>query len=199
MTPDEIDSMLGGAGNVSTASSGGNPLRDSMLLYMSKHSKDSAVAYMNAYLHYKKNIYWQAQEALKDRTATYAWQHRTSRWIFFIVVLVVLIGITFSAAHFYNAMRRENRLLALQEKKQERKKQPETGKEGDDKQPETDTATSIEVSSSGIKISSSLVGIIVLFFSLLFFFLYLKFVYPINETKLDRIDVQEVDVNDPAK
>lgn len=44
-----------------------------------------------------------------------------------------------------------------------------------------DDATSFELSLSGIKISSSVIGLIVLAMSMGFFYLYLKYVYPVQE------------------
>ncbi len=48
-----------------------------------------------------------------------------------------------------------------------------------------DTSTTFKLGKDGIEFSSSLVGIILLIISFSFLFLYLKEVYPINQTRLD--------------
>ena len=89
---------------------------------------------------------------LDHRERTFEWQYFSTKLIFFCVILLVVAGIVFSGIQFRKGL-----------------------KEG---KPEVTTA---EVSPTGLKFSSSVLGVIILFISLLFFYLYLMYVYPISE------------------
>jgi len=86
------------------------------------------------------------------RRRAFEWQLWSSRVIFWVVILLVAAGVAFSAIQFYKSLR-----LASA---------PET--------------TQIEASVSGIKVTSSVLGVIILALSLAFFYLYLKEVYHIR-------------------
>jgi len=93
---------------------------------------------------------------LAHRQKVIWWQHLSSRIIFILVLGLVLVGV-------YFAWRQFNIGLYMSDKENE---------------PSTST---IEISSQGIKVSSPVLGIIILTLSLGFFYLYLVFVYPIIE------------------
>jgi hypothetical protein len=82
-----------------------------------------------------------------------SWQLIETRVIFFMVIAIVIVGLLLSYLQFYYDVK---------------KKEAAPGAVSD-----------FEVSATGIKISSSVIGLIILAMSLAFFFLYLKFVYPI--------------------
>ncbi len=90
------------------------------------------------------------ESGLKQRSRVFEWQHITSRVIFFIVLILVAIGVYFAWVQFKSG-------------------------EAADKNSE------LEVSLSGIKVSSSVLGVIILMISLVFFYLYLRYVFPISE------------------
>lgn len=109
-----------------------------------------------------KKTCWDATEArfnyykqgLEHRSNVFRWQHFSSKIIFIIVLIVVSIGLYFSWIQFKKDIARDD----------------------------ADAANnSLEVSTSGIKVSSPVLGIIILSLSLVFFYLYLVFVYPIKE------------------
>jgi len=103
------------------------------------------------------NAYWQYQtDVIRHRRKVYDWQHTSSIWIFAVVILIVLSGIGFSGIQFYIAAKSAQLSAA--------------------------TSSNIEVSSDGVKITSSVLGVIILTLSIVFFFLYLKYVYPISES-----------------
>lgn len=53
------------------------------------------------------------------------------------------------------------------------------------------TLTALEISTSGIKVSSPVVGVIVLVLSMAFFYMYARYVYPLQEVHRDASDVSQ--------
>jgi len=89
----------------------------------------------------------------EHRQRVFEWQLLSSKIIFAVVLVLVFAGIYFAAVQFHVAQR------------EKAKGEP----------------TQLEASLSGIKVSSSVLGVIILVISLLFFYLYLVHVYPISE------------------
>lgn len=94
------------------------------------------------------------------RKQVFAWQLFSSKLIFWSVLLLVLSGICFSGIQFYKSIRKEQT---------EGEATPE------------DSVTEFEASAKGIKVTSPVLGVIILVISLVFFYLYLVYVYPIKE------------------
>ena len=84
---------------------------------------------------------------------TFDWQYWSSKVIFWVVLLLVGAGLAFSALQFYLGYR------AGTAKVEE---------------------STFEATLQGVKVSSSVLGVIVLTISIVFFYLYLKYVYPIT-------------------
>ena len=95
----------------------------------------------------------------QHRQKVFKWQLHSSKIIFFVVVFLVLVGIYFSGVQFHSSLKW---------------KRPSESAEKDE-------TTEIEASIKGIKVSSPILGVIILVISLLFFYLYLAHVYPITE------------------
>jgi hypothetical protein len=93
------------------------------------------------------------QFGLAHRERVIWWQHISSCVIFIVVLGLVFVGVYFAWRQFAISLSQEG-----------------------EKQ-----SSSIEVGSSGIKVSSPVLGVIILSLSLAFFYLYLVFVYPIVE------------------
>lgn len=108
---------------------------------------------MRAYYEYRVS-------GFEHRKNVFLWQLTSSKMIFFGVLLMVFCGICFSGIQFYKSMTMS---------KLDGGEAMETG------------VTEFEASTSGIKVTSSVLGIIVLVISLAFFYLYLVYVYPISE------------------
>lgn len=89
---------------------------------------------------------------LDHRLAVFRWQHRSSQIIFFVVIGVVAIGLYFSWMQFHATRPGAAPVI-----------------------------TQLELSQSGLKVSSPVLGVIILVLSLAFFYLYLTHVYPISE------------------
>ena len=98
------------------------------------------------------------------RMKLFEWQLSSSKIIFSVVVVIVLIGLYLSYLQFKLS---EKQLLKPTDPK-------------DTSTAKSQSATDLEINKDGIKIQSAVIGLIILVISIIFFFLYLKFVFPIN-------------------
>jgi len=99
---------------------------------------------------------------MDHRSLVFKWQHFSGRVILGFVLLLVSTGVFFSYLQFRLYLRSAssaNKQAANQ-----------------------DMDTDLELSTSGIKVSSNVLGVIILALSLAFFYLYLAYVYPIQDT-----------------
>lgn len=103
-----------------------------------------------------KAYYDYRTEGFDHRQRVFEWQLLSSRLIFVIVIALVGAGIYFSWLQFRADLKKTDR----------------TGETA---------ASTLEASASGIKVSSPVLGVVILVISLLFFYLYLQYVYPIEE------------------
>ena len=103
-----------------------------------------------------KAYYDYRTEGFDHRQRVFEWQLLSSRIIFVVVIALVGAGIYFSWLQFRADLKK-------------------TDQEGDP------TVSTLEASTSGIKVSSPVLGVVILVISLLFFYLYLQYVYPIEE------------------
>jgi len=101
------------------------------------------------------------------RSRVFEWQLLSSRFIFGIVVVLVLAGIYFAGVQFHVAMLTARRNLL----------NPPTA---DVPAAENPLATHLELSAKGVVVNSSVLGVIILSLSLAFFYFYLVYVYPIQ-------------------
>jgi hypothetical protein len=90
--------------------------------------------------------------------------------IFIVVLFIVFMGLGFSAWQFYLTMQqvKTKHALVLQ------------NKEVGSSDPTDSLKSDLEISTTGIKLNSSVLGVIIIALSLAFFYLYLVYVYPIN-------------------
>jgi len=98
------------------------------------------------------------QSGFAHRRRVFWWQHLSTRIIFAVVLALVSAGILFAWIQF----RKDLVAAALS-----------GGVPG--------TASQVEIGTTGVKVSSPVLGVIILVISLAFFYLYLVFVYPIKE------------------
>lgn len=91
-----------------------------------------------------------------------------------VVLAVVISGLYFSYIQLRTALTAGTAALAPIAKTSAAVAQPKPGRSV------LDSATRLELSASGVKITSSIAGVIILAMSLGFFYLYLKEVYPIK-------------------
>lgn len=140
---------------------------------------EAALSSIREYYRYKKSGY-------QHRRATFDWQLQSSKILFFVVIVLVGVGIWFSGVQFYAALRPPPH---PPEDNQARETQaPASGEGGEAPSPPAaaplpaaSLQTSLEAGSGGIKVSSPVLGVIILVLSFLFFYLYLLHVYPIRE------------------
>ncbi len=92
-------------------------------------------------------------ETNRHQRDVFRWQLFSAKVIFGAVILLVMAGIYFAAVQFHHGLKRDS--LQQQE-------------------------TEFEASLKGIKVSSPVLGVIILTISLAFFYLYLVHVYPIE-------------------
>ncbi|WP_243350088.1 hypothetical protein [Parabacteroides sp. FAFU027] len=108
-----------------------------------------------------ENINYQIDK-FKRNKAKLEWQYTSSKIIFYFVLLIVMLGLILATLHFIQTFKN---LKSLNRNKDE---------------------SEIEVSIQGIKINTSIIGIMILGFSLAFFYLYLIYVYPLNPIDSDK-------------
>jgi hypothetical protein len=114
--------------------------------------KDAATN--QAFLDSAREYYVYKASGLRYRSRVFEWQLFSSRIIFATVILLVASGIVFAAIQFRAGLKR-----------------PRAASD----------ATQIDLSAGSIKVSSPVLGVIILVISLAFFYLYLVYVYPISE------------------
>jgi len=93
---------------------------------------------------------------LEHRSRVFEWQLFSSKVIFATVLMLVGAGMAFAAIQFRIGLKR-----------------PPGG--------ETHDVTEVNLSATSVKVSSPVLGVIILVISLAFFYLYLVYVYPISE------------------
>lgn len=112
-----------------------------------------------AYLDALQEYYRYRSAGLEHRREVFKWQLFSAKIIFAVVLVLVAAGIYFAAVQFYAGLRRQ----------------------GPDSDGTERPVTEISASPEGIKVSSPVLGVIILVISLAFFYLYLVYVYPIED------------------
>jgi hypothetical protein len=105
-----------------------------------------------------KEYYAYRISGLQHRRRVFEWQLRSSKVIFATVLILVASGVVFAAVQFYVGLKRAVGSRAAPER-----------------------VTELDLSTTGVKVSSPILGVIILVISLGFFYLYLVYVYPISE------------------
>ena len=124
----------------------------------------------------------------------YEWQFISSKIVFGMVIVLVICGMYFSWLQFRHIMQDDDPKVkkrvskvttsashpsAAPERAAPAEAAPgETPHDSDEKQ--VSETYNIEASATGFKISTSMFGVAILAFSLIFFYLYLQFIYPIR-------------------
>ena len=93
---------------------------------------------------------------LRHRSRVFEWQLFSSKVIFATVLMLVGAGMAFAAIQFRAGLKRV------------------PGKDAQE-------VTEVNLSATSVKVSSPVLGVIILVISLAFFYLYLVYVYPITE------------------
>ena len=102
-------------------------------------------------------------QGFDHRRRTFEWQLASSRIIFFAVIGLVVAGVVFSALQFRQAMNT-----------------PAVSK-GEGQEGTGGLKSALELSPNGVKVTSNVLGVVILALSLGFFYLYVKYIYEIQE------------------
>jgi hypothetical protein len=105
-----------------------------------------------------REYYAYRTSGLQHRRRVFEWQLQSSKVIFAAVLILVASGVVFAAIQFYVGLKKTAG--------------PRPGPEH---------VTELDLSTAGVKVSSPVLGVIILVISLGFFYLYLVYVYPISE------------------
>jgi predicted PurR-regulated permease PerM len=134
-------------------------LNDSIIGYKFNTDKASYKAEIERY-NLQLKIYEFYKTNLEHLNRSYKWQFYSSILIFIIVLIIVFFGLYFAWKQFENStLKKHNK----------------------DKKNKEKELTHLKFSLKGFKISSSVLGVIILGMSIIFFYLYLVFVYPISQ------------------
>ena len=124
----------------------------------------------------------------KQRQSDFDFQLFSTKVILFMVVLLVLAGVTFAGLQFWYALVKlptnqtrepapaELTTASAEKQSKEIVRSPPTPIAG------MDFASDVEVSMTGFKVKSSVLGLLLVLISMGFFFLYIRYVYPIQES-----------------
>jgi uncharacterized membrane protein len=158
--PNRVEEFLGQEGDFASFGAGPEGLEP----YLDDAGRAALQASLTAYYQYRESGY-------VHRRAVFDWQLFSSKIIFYLVILLVLLGVYFSWLQFMAEHRKPAKREAVQ---------VETGPVDSDK-PRGGLLTTFKAGSGGLEVSSPVLGIVILAISLAFFYLYLTHVYPINE------------------
>jgi len=106
-------------------------------------------------------------KGLARRTRVYEWNNFSTRVIFVVVLCLVAVGVYFSWKQFFG--------MTVKPADQGTKVPDEVKRER-----EGSLLTEFEAGLGGIKVKSPVLGVVLLTVSLAFFYLYLKYVYPVT-------------------
>ncbi len=115
-------------------------------------TKEKYLAALREYYNYRIT-------GLQHRQRVFEWQLFSSKVIFVVVLLLVSTGIYFAAVQFHSGLGRRAKATRASE---------------------GDEVTEFAASLKGVKVKSPVLGVIILVISLAFFYLYLAYVYPIE-------------------
>ncbi len=123
-----------------------------------------------AFLDAMGEYYRYRASGLRHRSRVFEWQLVSSKLIFVTVLMLVGAGMVFAAIQFRVGLKRP------------RVEGPDGASPGAPTAvAAVDVATQIDLSATSVKVSSPVLGVIILVISLAFFYLYLVYVYPISE------------------
>lgn len=137
--------------------------------FLDDAGRAALTASLTAYYRYRET-------GFEHRRAVFGWQLLSSKIIFAAVILLVGVGLYFSWLQFMAAARGAEAAATAAATEGEAPgvaAAPPAGGAG--------LATTVEASATGIKVSSPVLGVIILVISLAFFYFYLVHVYPISE------------------
>jgi hypothetical protein len=162
-TPEkEADTSAPQIGPAATESTTAMPETPGSVVLTDAVTRQKYLTAMQRYYEYRADGY-------AYRSRVFEWQLLSSRAIFIVVLLMVAAGMYFAAVQFQTAMVAARRVAAA-----------EAVAGGPAAGEPAGLATRFEVSAKGLVVNSSVLGVIILTLSIAFFYLYLVYVYPIQ-------------------
>jgi len=146
-------------GKVVLPAEGGGSAADDPMLPDAPNALWSDPETRKSYLDALQEYYQYRKAGLQHRGQVFKWQLVSAKIIFVVVLALVAAGIYFAAVQFHSSL----------------------PKQGADSGKSEHPVTEISASTEGIKVSSPVLGVIILIISLAFFYLYLVYVYPIED------------------
>jgi hypothetical protein len=110
-----------------------------------------------------RSLYDDYVRSLEHNRRVFEWQLRSSRIIFWVVLGLVAVGLIFSGLQFWKAFHMRRPISKAEHKEMQ---------------------TELEISKHGVRVSSSVLGVIILVISLAFLYLFLVHVYPIEHVRM---------------
>ena len=124
--------------------------------------------------------YWAS--SYEHRRESFEWNLLASQIIFVAVLLLVFSGLAFAAIQFRMAFAASRPAGVA----------PATGTpEGTPAVQSDALRVEMEFSKGGVKVNSSVLGVIILLISMAFFYLYARYVYPIHDIRLEATEVSQ--------
>jgi len=143
-----------------------------VLIEQSKQLNNEQFKTMLAQEKEKQNNIDDDEFSMHHRWRSFNFQYYASIVIFLMVIIIVMTGIVFSGIQFRHTLKKlqikEKIIDAINKKDQQTPELVDAMK------------TELQVSKDGIKLNSSVLGVIILVVSIAFFYLYLIYVYPIK-------------------
>ncbi len=107
---------------------------------------------------------------------SYEWQFYSSIGIYFLVVFILFTGLYFSYLQFKNSIIKQNI----------------NNNNKDSKNTKSLPETKLKLSQTGVEVSSSLIGVIILVFSVIFFYMYIEKIYPLKAFDENKLIEKEI-------
>jgi cell division septal protein FtsQ len=107
--------------------------------------------------------------SLEHNRRVFEWQLRSSRIIFWVVLGLVAVGLIFSGIQFWKALRVRRPISKAERREMQ---------------------TELEISTRGVRVSSTVLGVIILVISLAFLYLFLVHVYPIEHVRTPSVSAK---------
>lgn len=130
---------------------------------------------------YVENLEWQ----LEFSQRSWNWHFYSTIFLFFIVLLIVAFGLRITYLQFQKEYLSKTSIRGATAATVGGK--PAEGTPG---QAAGETSTTMKLSAAGLELSSQIIGLFVLGFSLAFFYLYVKEVYPVQVIDLNQRNLQ---------
>ncbi|MFN0275300.1 MAG: hypothetical protein ACKVPJ_06125 [Chitinophagales bacterium] len=161
-------------------------LADSLLMHheilmMERIKTDMA---KERYFQQQYNSYYTGN--LNHRENTFLWQYQSGKIIFWVVILIVIAGLIFSGMQFYITYKHMTGMIKTTNSLGTTDNTAETEQKSVVPDAINDmNKTDLSLSPEGLKINTSVIGLIILVISIAFFYLYLIHIYPIKEVNID--------------